>query len=348
MKASVGPRLTLGDAASTRSLPRPSRRALLVIGLVVVVLVASGVGYAVLKPPGPSGATTVRGYFDDLARGDTQAALERVASDVYRSGPNAYPMLIARALADPANRPTDLEVLGSEPIASEGVALESVRISYKVGGQTVSQTMIAGQVTSRGEDYYLERPFLSLSVSSAGGRRIMVNGIVVDSNTVTGTVVFPGRYTAVAEGNALVTGETKAATIESGRTGGPAVLVAMASPALAPGALETIRGEVKRFIDGCAESTSVRSSGCPFSLYTYYGSDESVTWKVVSYPSVAVNASQYREGRVPVRSETYGEVQYTVTYTDFTGAPRADSGELRYRVEGTATAAGSTINVSLD
>jgi hypothetical protein len=347
--AALGPELRLASSTEINKVGiRVSRRALAAIGVVALVLIGGGVAYGVLKPAAPSGSVTIRSYFGDLARGDTGQAMTRV-SDADKYPIDSFPLLDAKALADEHNRPTDLKITHSDPITRQGgFEVQQVDISYKIGGETVGQTIVAGRAEGA-KDFLLASPFLRFTVSNAGSREVTVNGVVMRARVAQSTLAFPGVYTAVAKGTALLAEASDKATVQSRDSSTPVALITLPEPTLAPGARDAITQKVKKVVDTCAESTSPYPDNCPFSMGYLYSGDASVKWKVVSYPTIVLSLSPFGGSDVSIDGNAFdGRVHYDATYTDFTGAPRTDSGEQRFGVRGTATASGSTIAVSIN
>lgn len=344
--APVGPRLTTPPASLARgALPRPSRRALLILGVVLALLLGGGVAYAVLKPPGPSGEVSVERYFEALGEGDTTAALALVV-DSSRYAPEDYPLLDRKVLADEDNRPSDVRILESRRVDDYGgVTFDQVRVSYRIGDQPVEQWIVAGQPVGD-EDYLLEQPFMRLSVDSPGGRQLAVNGVAFDDDTLD-TYVFPGLYTVTAEQNALLTGESKPARLSVDRSGEPALAVEFAPPALAPGAREAVEAQVRQRLDTCAQDTTGDPDGCPFSIFVF-ADDVSVRWTITSYPTIdiEVGRSIFGGGQATIDGSG-GVVHYEATYTNFAGERQTESGDESFFVNGTVSVEGSSLTVSI-
>ena len=339
----AGPRLDTPAAGA--AIPRPSRRAVLIAGVVVLALIGGGIAYLVLKPAPPSGTASVQRYFDALAADDPGAALKLVA-DAGRYGGQGFPLLDAKALAAKENRPTGLRIVHSAPVTDFARGkVDSVQVSYRLGSATVDQTILAGQ-PSTGGPYLLQNPFLHLGMDASGGRPVSVNGIDVGTGGLD-TYAFPAVYTATAAGTALLTGDTRTAAVQSGPDGQPVTAISFGTPALASGAQDAIQAQVKQAIDTCAQSTSATPDNCPFS--TYVGGDNvSVHWKVVSYPNVTITVAPFPSGDAQVSIDANdGMVHYDATYTDYTGATQTDSGDQDFGIHGTASANGTAITVSL-
>jgi hypothetical protein len=340
--AQPGPRLSVptGSAARER-LPRPSRRTLLIMGVTAAVAVGTGVGYALLKPPGPSSRVAVERYFDDLANNDVAHALTLVANAGQYQGPD-FPLLTGEALAGKENRPTDMRVLGTD----QATTMDRVRVSYRLGDTTVNQTIVARQL-SDGAPYLLDEPFLRLTMDSPRGRPTTINGIRVYSNGSMETLVFPGAYTATAEGSALLTSATQQATLATSGAEQPQATISFGPPQLAPGAVDAVERLVRQRIDECARSTSPSPENCPFHTYLS-GTDGIVKWTITSYPTVTVTVARLGSTRGQVEVEgSAGVARYEATYTDLFGTRSAETGRDEFYLHATASAQGSAITLSI-
>jgi hypothetical protein len=340
--AYAGPRLSVPtDSAARERLPRPSRRTLLIMGLTAAVAVGTGIGYALLKPPGPTGRAAVERYFVDLANNDVAHALTLVA-DADRYQGSDFPLLTGKALADKGDRPTGMRVVGTD----QATTMDRVRVSYRLGDTAVNQTILARQL-SDGGPYLLDEPFLRLAMDSPSGRPTTINGIPVYRNGSMETLVFPGVYKATAEGGTLLTAATQKATLANSGADQPQATISFGPPQLAPGAVDAVEQRVKQHIDECAQSTSPSPDNCPFHTYLS-GTDGSVKWTITSYPTVTVTVAQNAstDGQVEVEGSV-GVAHYEATYTDLFGTKQTESGDRDYYLHATASAQGSTITLSI-
>ncbi|TDB75297.1 hypothetical protein E1264_40040 [Actinomadura sp. KC216] len=328
---------------------RLRRRTLVILAIVPIVLVGGGfAAYTALKPP--TAESTVEEYFDELSDGDTAAALDLV-SDASEYSPESHPLLVPKALSEADDRPSDLRILGTDIFSGAGRDVTSVRVSYKVRGDTVTQTILAAKGTDGEPAYVLHEPFLLLGVTSLAGRQLTVNGIAAELSTEDSTYVFPGAYTATAQGTPLIAGATTSAVVQSGGIEERAVAVAdFGTPTMAPGAQAAVQTMVKEQITKCAQSTSGQPTGCPFSTYLF-GSVESVTWTITAYPTVTVELSPYPsdDAQVAISSDAYdGVAHYVAKVTDpFGGGTETETGDVRFGVQGSATVEGGQITVSI-
>ena len=353
--AAAGPQLSAPSVGSMNArVRRPSRRTWLILGLVVVLLAGGAGGFVVFKALAPDGGDAVQEYFDDLAKGDTAAALKLVdrAGDYSAS---QEPLLHdKKVLADKANRPTNLKVVtrGKEkqPIKTE--TTQEITVTYQIGGKTLRYSITAVKRDSTGR-YELQMPFMHLDIDSPGGRTLTVNGkrVSMDASTYsTSLLVFPGRYAATAAGNALLGAQTVTASATQSSDRLPEYSVEFDTPQLASGATDALTKQINAKLDECVQSTETAPSGCPFdiSYYDYYD-NVSVVWSITSYPTYdfEVSSEPSSEAQVDISSNQYGVAHYTVTYDDGSGDKQKDSDSTYFSVYGTASASGSTINLNL-
>lgn len=327
----------------------------MVLGVALAVVIGGGaIAYNVFKPA--TATSTVQQYFADLAHGDTLAALKLVDGE-FRDSEADYPFLVPKALSDEHTRPSDLRVLHTESTTGfNGQTVEIVQVSYRIRGNAVTQAIAVRKTQDGDPAYLLHEPFLQLSVTSLAGRRLTVNGITanvgaenVDSED--GTYVFPGAYTATAQGDALIAGATQAAVVRSGDFGDmPVAGIDFGTPTLAQGAQQAVEAKVRQQIDTCAQSTNAEPSDCPFSVFIF-AQDVSVQWSITNYPtiSVALSSDPSADQQVDIGTDTDdGVAHYVANYTDdFTGKKQTEAGDQNFGVQGTATASGSEITVSI-
>jgi hypothetical protein len=319
-----------------------------ILGTVVVVLVAGGFAVlAVARAHGPDSGAPVRRYFDALARGDAAAALAEVA-DGQRYTAAGHPLLTASALASGPSRPSGLRITHTDrnTTDSSGGRTDTVRVSYQVGGVTVSQSIVAVAPRAGARGYLLRDPFIRVRISAVHGRELTVNGVALGSPVTLDTYAFPAAYTATAEGDALLLPDTRTIAAPSSATG-PLVAQLSFRIAVAPGAEETARAAVIKIVDRCASNPHAGQLGdrCPFLLPFVTSLFDPVHWTVKTYPTVHL-APPVGDATAGVTG-TGGVVHYeAMEWNALTGShPR--SGNLTFKLAGIATAHGSTISVTL-
>lgn len=331
---------------------RPSRKALMATGAVLVLLIGGIVAYQVFKPAPPSPDSAVREYFADLASGDTVAALKLVDPSELPNGSN--PLLTAQALARPADRPTALTVVSTDK--SYGGGSGSVQVTYHLGAAAVRQTITVDESQGSGSSYLLHDPFISLTIPNQGGRTVQINGIGLsadDQNVDQSITVFPGVYHASIAGDALLRTETADAKITDSYGGDPEFSVDFAAPTLAPTAQAAVEAQVRQQIDTCASVTAVSagSAGCPFGTSNLLvdGTVTSIQWTVTAYPQVqlSVASDPSATGQVDVSDPNQdGSVHYTAQYTDYSGATQTTTGDQSFGFDGTAAVSAGQVQVT--
>ncbi|HEV3172738.1 MAG TPA: hypothetical protein VGZ32_20495 [Actinocrinis sp.] len=349
--------LIAGPEQIRRQWGKPRRRTVIAVCGVIVLAAGGLVAYEVLKPAPPSAASTVQQYFTDLSNDDTAGALALVdkstlGDSLLGSDPTSFGQLRSAAVLRAANtRPTDVTVNSTVHGATfGGQAFNVVQVSYKAGGVSMSQTIdVVNAPSGSASAFLLENPFLNLDVQDGTGQAVSVNGVAAGTGEVQASV-FPGAYTATLSSTALLAGATQAATPGAAGSLGEATLnVTFPAPALAPGAQEAIQAQIKSALDACAQSTSPSPPNCPFSVFQG-GSDDSVQWTITTYPSptIAPAANPSADDQVDITDQNQdGVVQYTDTYTDFSGTQQTNTGQTQFGVSGYATADGSNITVTL-
>jgi hypothetical protein len=316
--------------------------------VVVGVAFAAAAAFVALRPAAPSADSVVRQYFSDLADDNTSAALGLVGN-ASQYPPDVDPLLTRAALADPASRPAGLTIGTSDSRQVQGVTVQSVQVSYSLGGQTVHQTIDA---VANGASMLLSAPFLNLEIRAADHRTVVVNGIAL------GTIqprmaVFPGVYRATEVGDALLSSDTETSAVQPE----PALvdlvtLITFPAARITAGAAAEIDAKVKRLVDTCASiTTTFGPSGCPFNLPPDgYLSLTSVTWSVLSYPTlrlIPVIGPDPVQGQVSIATTTPGKVHYRFRYVNtYYGTDRIESADETFTIGGFATAAGSDISLS--
>jgi hypothetical protein len=331
------------DEPVTVPVARPRRRRRWLVAVVAIILVAGGAAaYLQVRSQQPSPAAAVRTYFDDLAAGDTAAAMALVDSAGSYS-PAVDPLLSPAALARTADRPGHLSVSGSAATtAVSGRKATAVSVTYTVGATMVEQTItvLARDPAAGGtRPYLLKAPFITVSVPAAGDRTISVNGVPIPSGT-THTLGYPAAYVATATGNQLIAASSAPAVY----TSAPDTVradITLPPPIVAPGASEAVQAAVDRALDTCATSTAPAPPGCPF---RYLDSSATLKWKMLTYPQVRLAV---KSGAVTFDDNgRSGSVRYDASTSYFFGLiPRTDSGTENTDVAGTATVAGGTVTV---
>lgn len=334
---------------------RPSRKALMITGAVLVLLIGGTIAYQVFKPAPPSPEATVRKYFSDLAAGDTVGALKLVdPAEPALTGSN--PLLTARALAQPADRPTALTVVSVDK--SYGGDTGYIKVTYDLGTTVVSQTLTASKSQGSDTGYLLHDPFISLAVSDQGGLAVQVNGIDLAVGDQDGydrnLTVFPGVYHASTAGSILLRPETSDARIINAHGGSdPELGVDFAPPTLAPTAQAAVAAQVKQQIDTCAAATTANeaTNNCPFSTDSLFldGAVTSIQWTVTAYPQVQLSVASYPSAtdQVEVGDQNQdGSVHYVAQYTDYSGATQTATGDQSFGFTGTAAVSGGQVQVT--
>lgn len=356
--ASAAPPLTpptTMEAPQARAGSRLPRGRTLVIGALVIVLgVGGGIAYEVLKPAPTTPASVVQQYFDDLGKGDAASALALVSGAGQLSSQASTALLVPQALSSAASRPTDVQVGSTTTLPELGQgSISAVKVSYKIGGTstTTSFPVLKAPAGSK-SPYLLEAPFFDLEVGDPGGRAVTINGISVDLSQTSSFYAFPGVYTATAQSNALLAGDTQTGTLSSSTLSSAATEdITFGAPQLASGAQDAIQAQVKQQMDTCAQSTDPYPNGCPFNLYAVYidGSISSVQWSITNYPNVTVTAASQisaDEQADFTDSADDGLAHYVATYTDYSGETQTASGDVPFSVSGTAAVSGSGITLN--
>ncbi|MEV4345209.1 hypothetical protein AB0J83_12100 [Actinoplanes sp. NPDC049596] len=310
--------------------PRLSRkgRRLAAAGAAVVLAAVA----LVVVWPDPSPAGTVEDYFDHLGAGDTEAALALVDTDRMFSL-DGMPLLVPAALADSGNRPGDVEVTASEPYAGDS-RYTVVTASYRVGDQAVEQNFAVVETGDDETPYRLEQPFVRLTVALPNGLDVTVNGVTVDPATAAGTTfAFPGLYRAATSGNVIFAGAERAATYSTG-TQGVAAEIDLTRLDLAPGVRDGVQKAADSFLDANCVNPSYGAQ-CPLQAPSMSWS-QTTTWTITAYPQIQVTADD--QGQAPVRftTGTAGSADYTITYSDFGGAQRTETGTVPIDLSGRA------------
>jgi len=332
----AGPTLTAGPPARRG----PGRRALIAIGLVLVLLLGAGVAAATVRLTRPGAAGTVRDYFAALSAGHGARALRYVSSSTQFTS-DRYPLLSDAGLVETSARPSAVHVGTVAAIPDARVDASSVKVSFRAGGTAVQETLV---VLHSDGTYLIQSPFIEVAVANAAGRKVAVNGIALGDQQLN-TLAFPGGYHAVAAANQLLAGSQATATLRPGPTV-PLAPIDLGPPALAPGALGEIQKQVRTGVDACAATAQALPPGCPFGL-NVPGTPTSVRWTVSAYPTVDAQVTQSLFGLVVALGGPGGKVHWDVSYTGFAGDQRHESGDSDFTVNGSATLTATGIQVSL-
>lgn len=315
------------------------------MALILLVLVGGGAVALTARLRQPDAAGTVRDYFAALAAGNAKKALRYVSAAAPLSAQD-YPLLTDAALSSPRNRPSNAKTSTVTQIQGTPSSIEAylVLTSYRVAGQPVTTVLVVLHGDGR---YLLRSPFAEVAVMDAAGRAVTVNGVALDQQHLT-TPAFPGSYDAVAAGNALYTAGRASAVSGSGAAALSFTQIDFEPPALAPGALGEIQRQARAELDACTASGQPAPDGCPFGL-NVPGTAAQVKWTITTYPAItaAVAASLRGDVGVAVTDDHTGRVHWDVTYTGLDGVNRHQTGDSDFTVNGSASLAGSAIQVSL-
>lgn len=320
------------EPAAVAQRPRMSRKSRLVVGAGAAVVVLAATIFVLVRPGPPSPARTVEDYFDHLGSGDTQAALALVDTGQMTSL-DRMPLLVPAALADGGNRPRDVKVTASEPYPGDR-RYTVVTARYAIGGQAVEQRFAVVKTEDDKAPYRLEQPFMYLTVALPGGLNVSVNGVTVDPASVSGgTLAFPGAYTATTRGNALFAGATRAATYSTGNEG-EAAAIDLTQLDVAPGAQEAVQQATESYLDANCVNPSYASQ-CPLQAPSMSWS-QTTAWTITTYPQIQVSPGDQGQDQLRFATGTSGSANYKITYSDFGGAEKTETGTVPIDVSGSA------------
>ncbi len=316
--------------------PRLSRKGWLTAGASGLAVVLAMVAFVLFRPDPPSPAGTVEDYFEHLQSGDTGAALALV--DTGRAFPlDEAPLLVPAALASAESRPADVEVTAAEPYVADS-RYTVVTARYTIGEQSLEQDFAVVETGDDEAPYRLVQPFMYLTVALPSGLDVAVNGVAVDAATVArGTPAFPAAYQATTSGNALFAGTTRAATYDAGNRGIGAE-IDLAQLDLAPGAQDAVQTATESYLDAnCVNPSTSGSypSRCPLQAPSMSWS-QTTAWTITAYPQVLVSPGGPERTPVQFATGTPGSAEYTITYPDFSGVEKTETGTVSIDISGSA------------
>ncbi|MFC0265995.1 hypothetical protein [Alloscardovia macacae] len=174
-----------------------------------------------------------------------------------------------------------------------------IRYAFNIDGQTYESDL---HLMSEGNKYLFFKNWIlsvpelkELSITSSVKSGITVNGVPVsqkNSTTPDGELrlkVYPGKYTIdFAETKYL---EAKPVTEIAAQIDARGQVLEVKTKSTV---LEEINKAIHEKLDSCAQSTAVAPEGCPFRLYTYFGSEEdyrNISWSIVDYPEITLNSN---------------------------------------------------------
>jgi hypothetical protein len=349
--STTGPALTIGPAVTTGPTltagPPPQRRlggrALVALGIVLLLLVGGGLAAVTARLARPGAAGAVRNYFSALSGGHAVQALRYVSSGAQFTG-DRYPLLSEAGLTESSARPGAVHVGAVAAIdgAPPGLDASLVQVRFTAGGRPVQESLV---VVHSGGAYLIQSPFMDVTVQNAAGRTVTVNGIALGDQQLN-TLAFPGSYHAVAAANRLLGGSQATNTLRAGPNL-PLAPIDLGTPTLAPGALDDIQKQARAAIDACAATTQPMPVGCPFGL-NVPGTPTAVRWAVSTYPAIDAQVTPSLFGvAVAVVGNGTGKVHWDVSYTGYAGDKRHESGDSDFAVNGSATLTATGIQVSL-
>ena len=259
-------------------------------------------------------------------------------------------MLVPSALQSASSRPTDATVTrtATDP-SGEDPTYTDVTVSYRVGGHAVTQHIAVSKTGDKTMPFLLHAPFLLLVVTPPPGLTATVNGIALDPDSFSssGTLAFPGAYTATTDGNALLQSTTQAANYEPGDDGNVAAVINFGTPPLAANAQSSVQQSVNSGLDSaCVTDTDSFLDECPFTRPddSYYAQ---IQWTIVTYPTIAVSPVTDTDSdfQALFTTATDGEARYTYDTVDATGVSRPTTGTVPIDVTGTARVGDSGLTI---
>jgi hypothetical protein len=302
---------------------RLRRRVLLVAGVVVALLAATGV-VALIEDTLYSPDGTVTKLFDALARRDGPAARAL-------GGCENSPVCGPDGLGTGYTPPTDLRITAVEygraakddPTRRPDNNRAIVRVQYRLAGAT-HQDAVGLQRLGGGffRDWSIVKPAgWRLTLDSAQVEQARVAGVVTattKARTEGAGVVFavPGGYQVAGVPDALFDTRQLSLTVAGPDPGGTTRLPASPKPT----ALGEVEKQVRQHLDGCAAQAVLRPrlgtgldsiNSCPFSANVRYTIIRDIRWTVANYPELsleggdgkAVSVNTTKPGTVTVALE---------------------------------------------
>jgi len=322
--------------------PRP-RHPLLTRGQLVVVIVtvlavaASLVSAALVVPPAVRGADPalpVRAYLQAVVSGDITKALT-LGGITPAAGDK---LLTDAAYGQSANRVTSFAVLDTAVSGAAGTVL--VRVQQ---GDQSYQTAFDVQ-RERGAALFAPwrlapqtLPQISFRLAAPIDRALKVAGVELTATKGLVTQrVFPGDYESDDAGPADYFAADWYVTA-SARFGVTAVTPTAIGLQLADGASASIASAAAAWLNGCAASTQLAPSGCPFKAIgdpTVAYSDG--RWSLESQPVLTEGDWDAALGGWPVATTQPGHVTFTAHATQGGLSGTASTGSVPFRVLGVA------------
>lgn len=291
-----------------RPWPTAYRRRLIVgvAGAVVLVGVGSAVAI-VMAPSSPEDA--VEAYFAALAERDADRAKAVLAPGYDGNGVSDPFLLDGRVLRHPGYHPprdVHFEHLNpDDPNAAFNSAngAQAVRVAYTVAGTPYHHQLrlIPYDGGLWEQKWRIADPLLSLEIPTGMGTPVVAGALFRTAHRP--VVVFPGAYDLTLPAQPFL--RVEPVTLFAGRMD----RVPLRATLLEAGRAEVER-RVREHVDACARRTELELRDCPYEMSLPQFPASAVTRRVVTYPTVQVEADQFGEQLVVTTAQP-GRFEFT-------------------------------------
>lgn len=249
------PSETVGSSPATGPAQQPLWRRPVVVVSAVVVVLAALVGTVLWSQANAQQAkedairSTASGYLEAIAKGDADAALQRLSQQPANRDLLTDEVLKASMEAAPI---TDIAVTGFEARPDSA----TVAVTYKLGSESVSTDV--DLVGDGRTNWKLASGLSELQVTNLKG--LTVNGATVGQTV---SPVFPGTYTAKPAIEQIALDGPTTVTIPAPNT--PAATLEV-TPKLSDTGIAQAREAAKAAFDTCLASKETAPPGCPWRM----------------------------------------------------------------------------------
>lgn len=331
---------------------RTKRRVLLGLGAAgtaLLLVIAAGIGYAVLSSKVFGPQAQVDEYLSALESGNFGQAAELAPPNV----PTAQRALLTDAVGAKVTHRVQSHSIDDVDVSGKTAEVTVTLTQDGVRSNRTYSLVRKGSSYGIFPDWQMDDPgydTMQVYVPTGIGE-ITVNGVAVKLDGAVETdeaegysnaslAVLPGGYSigATSTSGDFEIQPADEITVSADQAKNQDGLIAALSSTITDAGRKKVQDAVKAKLDECAQQTSSSPSGCPFSAYT----SESGTWKIDTYPEIQVDDS---EGGIMFSASTAGHVAFSYTETAWDGSTQkqtvdgdfSPSGYAAFAADGTVT-----------
>lgn len=342
MPAMAAPMVAPVAPAAAKAMTAQQKRLIIIISVIVGVLAALGITFAVLNSTVFSAENTAKSYLSAIASGDYDKASSLGDPQI----PANKAVLLTNAAAK-KDGIVNQRIVSS--VANPGGSY-TVKLAYSLNGKTINDSVELVPDGSKFlifKNWKISTPLLKEIYVTApqSAASVTVNGVKVtsknssddsDSSSSMSFKVYPGKYEVKAAKSKYISAEPLSLNTNDNNGG---TLDVKPTDALS----DAINTKVKDALDKCAASKDAEPEGCPFSMYDS-DSVRNVSWSIVDYPNISADDISLSGGSF---YGSDGEVKVTYEYQNFDNTWDPENDSTSYSVSGKFEIDGDKVTVDI-